>query len=115
MYMVVRVCPVCCGWSVWAARISDLVVSPALVDLVISVNPFDTVYVNVYNSQSANVTVGTTTPQMVLPCPGGATVTYIVPQEVSFSAALTVVAVTAGGTAGTTSMTNSVTIKLLQG
>ena len=103
------------GGAVTADQISASATDLAQVEIVNTGNPSDTVYVKLYNAQSGNVTVVTTTPQMVLPCPGGATVTYIVPQEVSFSAALTVVAVTAGGTAGTTSMTNSVTIKLLQG
>lgn len=103
------------GGTVTADQINGSATDLAQVEIVNTNNPSSTVYVKLYNSTSANLSLGSTTPQMVLPCPGGATVTYIIPQEVSFSTALSVVAVTTGGTAGTTSMANSVTVKLLQG
>ena len=103
------------GTTVTADQISASSTDLAQVEIVNTNNASATVYVKLYNAASGNVTVGTTTPQMVLPCPGGATVTYVVPQEVTFGTALTVVVVTAGGTAGTTSMASSVTVKLLQG
>jgi len=78
-------------------------------------NAAATAYIKLWNNTAANVTVGTTAPDMILPCPGGATLTYAFPQETSFANGCCITAVTAGGTGGTASMTNSVTVQVLQG
>ena len=103
------------GTAVTADSINASSTDLAQVEIVNTNNPSDTVYVKLYNAVLGEITVGTSTPSMVLPCPGGSTVTYSFPQEVTFGTALVIVAVTTGGTGGNTSMANSVTVKLLQG
>ena len=78
-------------------------------------NASATVYVKLWNKIASNVTVGTTAPDLIFPCPGGTTLTYAFPQETSFGTACSISAVTTGGTGGTASMTNSITVYLLQG
>ena len=78
-------------------------------------NASTTAYLKLYNVASGSVTLGTTTPYMVLPCPGGDTITYALPKQTTFPSALSVAMVTTGGTAGTTSMAKSVTVTILQG
>jgi hypothetical protein len=80
-----------------------------------STNAAATAYVKLWNNTATNVTVGTTAPSMILPCPGGATITYAFPQETSFANGCTITAVTTGGTGGTTRMTNAITVYVLQG
>ncbi len=65
------------------------------------------VYLKLYNS--ANPTIGTTTPDMVIPCPGGSTVRMAIIEGVAFSTAISTACVTnGGGTAGTTAPTSDV-------
>ena len=58
-------------------------------------------------------TVGTTAPDMIIPVPGGATVTLAIPEGVSFGTGLSCACVTAGGTGGITGPTSDVSIVLV--
>ena len=63
---------------------------------------------------NAAPTVGTTAPDMVLPCPASARITYWFGGEgmATFATALSIACVTTAGTAGTTSPTNDVTVRI---
>ena len=76
-------------------------------------NASATAYVKIWNATAGNVTLGTTVPTMILPCPGGKTMTYALPQGTTLGTACSISAVTAGGTGGTASMTNAITIYVL--
>src|SRR5574341_876168 len=53
-------------------------------------------------------TVGTTAPDMIIPAPGGATVTLAIPEGLSFATGISAACVTAGGTGGITGPTSDV-------
>lgn len=59
------------------------------------------VYIKYYNDTVANVVVGTTTPFMTIPIPAGSASNIEFSHGISFSAAITVAATTAAGTADT--------------
>lgn len=58
-------------------------------------------------------TVGTTAPDMVIPVPGGATVTLAIPEGLDFLTGLSIASVTAGGTGGITGPTSDVSVVLV--
>ncbi len=58
-------------------------------------------------------TVGTTAPDMIIPIPGGATVTLAIPEGVAFTTGLSMACVTAGGTGGITGPTGDVSVVLV--
>lgn len=66
-------------------------------------------YVKFYDSASA-VTVGTTVPDMILPCNASSRYVYSFKNGVFFQNGIGVASVTAAGTAGTTSPTSDVVI-----
>lgn len=70
-------------------------------------------YVKLYNVASSSVTVGTTDPAMVIPIPANERVPIPIPAGLTFSDALSVASVTAGGTAGATSPTSNVTVRIV--
>lgn len=53
-------------------------------------------------------TVGTTVPDIVIPCPAATTVTMAIVEGLSFATGISSACVTTGGTGGTTSPTNDV-------
>ena len=53
-------------------------------------------------------TVGTTAPNMIIPAPGGATVTLAILEGLSFATGISAACVTAGGTGGITNPTSDV-------
>ena len=77
-------------------------------------NASATAYVKVWNAPASSVTLGDTAPALILPCPGGSTMTYAFPQGTTLGTACSVSAVTTGGTGGTASMTNAITVYVLQ-
>tara|TARA_R110000824_G_scaffold3746_17_gene17822 strand:+ start:937 stop:1320 length:384 start_codon:yes stop_codon:yes gene_type:complete len=84
------------------------------VHIINTANASATAYVKIWNLTAANVTMGTTAPVMILPCPGGKTMTYAFPQGTTLATACSVSAVTTGGTGGTASMTNAITVYVLE-
>lgn len=69
------------------------------------------VYLKIYNVAAASVTVGTTTPWVILFAPGSTKVSINVPKGLNFSSvALSYVVVTTGGTGGNTAPSNAVPI-----
>ena len=78
-------------------------------------NASATAYVKLWNLTAANTTMGNTNspPVLVLPCPGGKSMTYTFPQGPTLGTACSISAVTTGGTGGTTSMTNAITVYVL--
>tara|TARA_Y100001963_G_scaffold79207_1_gene109924 strand:+ start:1388 stop:1771 length:384 start_codon:yes stop_codon:yes gene_type:complete len=85
------------------------------VHIINTANASATAYVKIWNLAASNVTVGTTAPHKILPCPGGSTITYAFPQGTTLGTACCITAVTAGGTGGTASMTNAITVYVLEG
>jgi hypothetical protein len=73
-------------------------------------------YVKLYNVASGSVTVGTTVPDEVIYVPASVVVTHVFYTAAAagktFGTALSAAAVTAGGTAGTTSPSSSASVTL---
>lgn len=76
-----------------------------------SANAAQKVYFKLWDATAP--TVGTTAPDMVIPCPGGSTVTMAIPEGLSFATGISCACVTAGGTGGTTNPTNDVVTALV--
>lgn len=72
-----------------------------------------TTFVKLYNVTSGSVTIGTTAPDMIIPIPASSKRTLFFLEGLIFGTALTAAAVTAGGTAGTTSPTSDVALEIL--
>ena len=70
-------------------------------------------YVKLWNTAQGSVTVGTTAPDMILMCPASVSKSFIMPGGITFGTALTVAAVTAAGTAGSTSPTSDATVNVV--
>ena len=70
-------------------------------------------YVKLYNAASGAVTVGTTAPDFIFPIPASVSRAIMFPQGFAYSTALSIAAVTAGGTAGTTGPTSLVTARVV--
>lgn len=68
-------------------------------------------YIKFYNA--ASPTVGTTAPDMILIAAASTRVVYSIPQGHSFGTALSFAGLTTGGTAGTTSPTSNVTVRIV--
>lgn len=68
-------------------------------------------FVKLYND--ANPTVGTTAPSSVYKVPASSIRTVYVPSGIVYATALSFAAVTAGGTAGTTSPTSAVPVNII--
>ncbi len=68
-------------------------------------------YLKLYNSLTA--TVGTTAPDIIIPVPGGSTVTVAMPEGVSFATGLSFATVTTAGTAGATNPTSDVSVVIV--
>lgn len=82
-----------------------------LVDVDNSLNAAIT-YTKLYNS--ASPTVGTTAPDTILMTPASVRKVFVLDMSgVAFSTALSFASVTSGGTAGTTSPTSNVTVRIL--
>lgn len=82
-----------------------------MVDIDNSLNAAAT-YTKLFNS--ASPTVGTTAPDMIFMTPASVRKVFVLDMGgVAFSTALSFASVTAGGTAGTTSPTSNVTVKIL--
>jgi len=69
-------------------------------------------YVKFYNTAGA-VTVGTTTPDMIIEVRQGVKRSVVIPDGLVFETGLAVATVTAGGTAGTTSPGSAVVVKIV--
>lgn len=82
-----------------------------LVSIDNSANAAQKVYFKLWDATAP--TVGTTAPDMVIPCPGGSTVTMAIPEGLSFATGISCACVTAGGTGGTTNPTNDVVTALV--
>lgn len=70
-------------------------------------------FIKFYNATSGSVTVGTTDPDFVLRVPGSTKRTIFFHEGIIFNTALTVAAVTTGGTGGTTGPTSDVALEIL--
>ena len=75
-------------------------------------NPSVPVYLKMWNATAP--TVGTTAPDMVIPCGGGKVVKALCPKGDAFGTGLSFATVTdGGGTAGTTNPTNPVNVRMV--
>lgn len=77
-----------------------------LVSIDNSANASQKVYFKLWDATAP--TVGTTAPNMIIPAPGGATVTLAILEGLSFATGLSAACVTAGGTGGITGPTSDV-------
>lgn len=68
-------------------------------------------YVKMYNALAP--TIGTTAPDMVLMCPASVQRSFAFPDGIAFGTGLSFAGLTTGGTAGTTSPTSNVEVKIL--
>lgn len=81
-----------------------------------SANSGAATYVKLFNLAAGSVTVGTTVPDEVIYVPAGAKITHMLMTGAnpgkSFNTALSAIAVTAGGTGGSTAPTSSVPVTI---
>jgi len=70
------------------------------------------VWLKLYDALIANVTVGSTVPTVIWRCPAGKIEPRTCPEGVAFATGITAACLSAGGTAGTTSPTNPVHVRL---
>lgn len=77
-----------------------------------TLNPSGVVYFKLYDTAGA-VVVGTAVPDWVIRIPGGVKKSINMADGIVVASGITVACVTTGGTAGTTSPTNSVTTKIV--
>ena len=68
-------------------------------------------FVKLYNN--AAPTVGTTAPDMIILVPASVSRTLVIPSGITFATALSIAALTAGGTAGSTGPTSDVTTRVV--
>lgn len=71
-----------------------------------SANASQKVFLKLYNATAP--TIGTTAPDVIIPVPGGSTVTMAVLEGLSFATGISAACVTAGGTGGITNPTSDV-------
>ena len=72
-------------------------------------------YVKLYMVAKASVTVGTTPPDFIFPCPASVTKQFDFPTGIDYTTALSFATVTAAGTGGTTSPSSAVVVRLTLG
>lgn len=98
------------------ANVTGGAVTIYLIEIDNTANASTRVYLKLYNA--AAPTIGTTAPDIVIPCPGG-TITRAAlasASGISFGTALSFACVTnGGGTAGTTAPTNDVAVAIVVG
>ena len=82
-----------------------------LIEIDNSANGAEIEFVKFWNS--AGPTVGTTAPEMIIQIPGGAKRSMIFLDGLVFATGLEIAAVTTAGTAGTTSPTSSLIVKVV--
>lgn len=70
-------------------------------------------YVKLYEAASGSVTVGTTAPDFIFRVAASVSRAIIFPAGLAYATALSIAAVTAGGTAGTTGPTSAVTVRIV--
>lgn len=70
-------------------------------------------YFKLYNLAAASVVVGTTAPDFIVMVPASVSRTLVIPSGITFGTALSYTGVTAGGTAGSTSPSSALAIKLV--
>lgn len=70
-------------------------------------------YLKLWNVASGSVTVGTTAPDATFLVPASTKITLVFPGGVTFGTALTEATVTTAGTAGTTSPSSSVIVRIV--
>jgi len=70
-------------------------------------------YLKAWNVAAGSVTVGTTAPDMIMLAPASSRVTFAFPAGVTFGTALSCATVTTAGTAGVTSPTSDVIVRLV--
>lgn len=68
-------------------------------------------YVKFYNA--ASPTVGTTAPDFIFAAPASTRIVFSIPQGYNFATALSFAGLTTAGTAGTTSPTSNVTVRIV--
>lgn len=70
-------------------------------------------FTKLWNTASGSVTVGTTAPDAVFIVPASTKITIVFPGGVTFGTAVTEATVTAAGTAGSTSPSSSVIVRIV--
>jgi len=70
-------------------------------------------YLKLYNAASGSVTVGTTTPDVIIMAPANTRIDIPIPAGLVFGTALTAACLTGAGTAGTTGPTSDVTVRIV--
>tara|TARA_R100001163_G_C5067002_1_gene205787 strand:+ start:1381 stop:1749 length:369 start_codon:yes stop_codon:yes gene_type:complete len=69
-------------------------------------------YLKLYNLAASSLTVGSNSPEAILPVEAGGSVEYSFDPGMAFGTALCYAVVTTNGTAGTTAASNAITIEL---
>ena len=100
-----------CDTTVETVSGSSLVIHSIEIDNTLNAASED-VWLCLFNT-TGSVTVGTTAPDMALPCEGGKRVTFASTTGFTMNTGLKIACKTTGGTAGTTSPTNDVKVRIL--
>lgn len=70
-------------------------------------------YVKMWDLGTGSVTLGTTAPSLIIPVPASSRITLTFTSGLAFATAVSLASVTAGGTAGTTSPTSDVIVRIV--
>lgn len=70
-------------------------------------------YVKIWNTAAGSVTVGTTAPDYIFMVPASVKRSIVIPDGLTLGTAIAVACVTGAGTAGSTSPTSDVTVKIV--
>ena len=104
-------------WTDTAASSTAVEASSASIHIhqVRIVNTANTVklYLKIYNVAASSVTIGTTSPDVILPVEASSSVEYIFDPRIELATALSYSVVTAAGTAGTSAPSTAITVEFL--
>jgi hypothetical protein len=104
-------------WTDTAASGTEVEVSTSSINVqqVRIVNTANTtkLYLKLYNLTAGSLTVGTNSPDVVLPVEASSSVEYAFDPAIAFGTALCYAVVTTGGTSGTSSPSTAITVELL--
>ena len=104
-------------WTDTAASSTAVEASSASIHIhqVRIVNTANTVklYLKIYNVAASSVTVGTTSPDVILPVEASSSVEYTFDPRIELATALSYAVVTAPGTAGTSASSTAITVEFL--
>jgi hypothetical protein len=104
-------------WTDTAASSTEVEVSTSSINVqqvrIVNTANATKLYLKMYNLAAGSLTVGTNSPDVVLPVEASSSVEYAFDPAIAFGTALCYAVVTAGGTTGTTGPGTAITVEIL--